>query len=163
LQVRVQAIGTSPTTINAKVWKTGTAEPAGWQKTASDTTAALQAAGGSGLGSYLGSAATSPVTVSFDDFLARVSGTVAPPANAAPVASFTPTTSGLTASVDGSGSTDSDGSIASYAWDFGDGSTGTGVTASHPYTAAGTYNISLTVTDNGGAANSVAHAVTVAA
>lgn len=52
---------------------------------------------------------------------------------------------------DGSASSDTDGSIVSYAWDFGDGSTGEGETASHSYTAAGSFAARLTVTDNGGA------------
>lgn len=48
------------------------------------------------------------------------------------------------------GSEDPDGTIASYAWDFGDGSTSTAANPTHTYTTAGTYNISLTVTDNAG-------------
>ena len=53
-------------------------------------------------------------------------------------------------SFDGSASNDPDGSISSYAWNFGDGNTGTGVTPSHTYTAAGTFAVTLTVTDDGG-------------
>ena len=56
----------------------------------------------------------------------------------------------LPVSFDGSGSADSDGTIVSYAWDFGDGSTGSGVTINHTYNAAGTYLATLTVTDNDG-------------
>ena len=41
-------------------------------------------------------------------------------------------------------------SIVSYAWDFGDGSTGTGETTSHVYTVADSYLVSLTVTDDKG-------------
>ena len=56
--------------------------------------------------------------------------------NQAPAAAFTSTPTGLKASFDGSGSTDPDGTIASYAWDFGDGeSAGTGATPSHTYGA----------------------------
>jgi PKD repeat protein len=51
---------------------------------------------------------------------------------------------------DGTGSSDPEGNISSYAWDFGDKSTGTGATPSHIYNVAGTYNVSLTVTDDGG-------------
>ena len=47
---------------------------------------------------------------------------------------------------DGSGSTD-DINITSYAWDFGDGNTGTGVTPTHTYTAPGIYTATLTVWD----------------
>jgi PKD repeat protein len=59
------------------------------------------------------------------------------------------------------GSVDSDGSIASYAWNFGDGTTAVGASASHTYAAAGVYNASLTVTDNGGATASKSLAITV--
>ena len=82
-------------------------------------------------------------------------------ANAAPVASFTVTTSGLSVSVNGSGSKDADGTIVSYAWTFGDGTTATGVTPSHTYAAAGTYSLNLTVTDNAGAKGSTTQTVKV--
>ena len=51
---------------------------------------------------------------------------------------------------DGSGSNDPDGTIVSYDWDFGDGHTGTGVKPSHKYSSSGTYDITLTVTDDDG-------------
>jgi len=51
---------------------------------------------------------------------------------------------------DGSASTDEDGTINSYLWDFGDGSTGSGVTATHTYQTDGNFNVTLTVTDNSG-------------
>jgi PKD repeat protein len=51
---------------------------------------------------------------------------------------------------DGSGSNDPDGTIDAYAWDFGDGNTGTGVSPAHTYGTAGTYTVALTVTDNDG-------------
>jgi PKD repeat protein len=63
-------------------------------------------------------------------------------------------TAGVAVSFDGSGSTDPDGSIVAYDWDFGDGNTGTGVTPNHTYAAAGTYNVTLTVTDDSGASDS---------
>lgn len=90
-------------------------------------------------------------------------GTTPPPANNPPVASFTYTTNDLTASFNASGSTDSDGSIVSYAWNFGDGTTGSGVTTSRAYAAAGTYNVTLTVTDNAGATGTQSKSVTVTA
>lgn len=51
---------------------------------------------------------------------------------------------------DGSGSNDSDGEIASYDWDFGDGNSGTGVSSTNIYTNPGNYTVTLTVTDDGG-------------
>ncbi|WP_237062021.1 PKD domain-containing protein [Microbulbifer zhoushanensis] len=71
--------------------------------------------------------------------------------NQAPVASGSGNCDGLGCSFDGSASTDADGSIASYAWDFGDGSNGSGVTPSHTYAVSGTYTVTLTVTDDQGA------------
>ncbi|SDW35946.1 proprotein convertase P-domain-containing protein [Lysobacter enzymogenes] len=80
--------------------------------------------------------------------------------NTPPVANFTSTTSGLTATFTDS-STDSDGSIASRSWNFGDGSTSTATNPSKTYAAAGTYTVTLTVTDNGGATNTKTGSVTV--
>ena len=88
--------------------------------------------------------------------------TVTGGANVAPVAAFTATTSGLTASVDGSASADPDGTIAAHAWDFGDGTTGSGATTTHSYAAAGTYTVRLTVTDNRGLTGTTTQSVTVA-
>jgi len=162
LQLRVRVTGTSPTTVQAKVWPTGQIEPSAWTASATDNTAALQAAGSLGLQAYLASTATGTVVTSFDNLSATTSA--APPANQPPVAAFTSATNGLGVTVDGSTSSDPDGTVASYAWTFGDGQTGTGVTASHTYAAAGTYSIGLTVTDNSGAASTVVtHSVTVTA
>ena len=80
-----------------------------------------------------------------------------------PTAAFTTTKSNLALSVDGSTSSDPDGPIASYAWDFGDTGTGSGATASHTYSAAGTYTVSLTVTDGQGDTDTTSQSVTVAA
>jgi len=63
--------------------------------------------------------------------------------------------------LDASESSDLNGSIVNYTWDFGDGSNGTGVQVTHTYSEAGTYNITLTVTDNFGVANSTVIIVTV--
>ena len=87
----------------------------------------------------------------------RAGGT---PGNVAPVANYSFTTSGLTASFT-DGSTDSDGTIASRSWNFGDSTTSTATSPSKTYAAAGTYSVVLTVTDNAGASNSITKSVTV--
>ena len=85
-----------------------------------------------------------------------------PPADVPPVANFGDTISGLTVNFTDS-STDSDGTIVSRAWNFGDGGTSTATNPSHTYAAAGTYSVSLQVTDNGSATNTKTQSVTVAA
>ncbi len=84
------------------------------------------------------------------------------PVNQPPVARFTSSCNATTRACSFNGSTSSDDAgIVSYAWTFGDGTTGTGVTASHTYAAAGTYSVRLTVTDGGGLTNAITKAVTV--
>jgi len=79
-----------------------------------------------------------------------------------PTASFTYSCTELACDFDGSGSTAGDEPIESYDWDFGDGTTGSGVTVSHTYGADGTYTVTLTVTDGGGLSDSTSENVTVA-
>lgn len=85
-------------------------------------------------------------------------------ANAAPNASaggpYTGT-AGTALTLTAAGSTDADGTIATYAWTFGDGTTGTGATPSKTYAAAGTYTARVTVTDNAGATASASATVTI--
>ncbi|GJM37310.1 MAG: hypothetical protein DHS20C19_06770 [Acidimicrobiales bacterium] len=56
----------------------------------------------------------------------------------------------LTVAFDGSGSTDPDGTILQYDWDFGDGASDSGAMVTHDYPVNGTYTAELTVTDNSG-------------
>ncbi len=87
--------------------------------------------------------------------------------NQPPTASFTATPlSGqapLTVAFDASASSDPDGSIAGYAWNFGDGGSGTGTSTSRTFAAAGSFTVRLTVTDNLGATASSTRIVTVTA
>jgi chitodextrinase len=72
-------------------------------------------------------------------------------------------TAGTPATFGGGASGDPDGSIVGYAWSFGDGTpVQPGVAPSHTYPAAGTYTVTLTVTDDAGEAASVSGSVTVA-
>jgi PKD repeat protein len=65
-------------------------------------------------------------------------------------------------SMSGAASSDADaGQTLMYAWDFGDGSTGTGVSVTHAYTTAGTFNVQLIVTDPLGLADTVTTTATV--
>ena len=62
---------------------------------------------------------------------------------------------GVMLSFDGSSSSDSDGELVEYAWDFGDGSdAATGATIEHAFAAPGTFSVTLTVTDNDDATDS---------
>jgi len=62
---------------------------------------------------------------------------------------------------DASSSFDSDGSIVAWQWDFGDGNVASGEVVQHAYSVAGTYKVTLTVTDNDGASRSVYKYITV--
>ena len=93
-------------------------------------------------------------------FLGEAAKTAGGGGNAPPSANFTFSTSALTATFT-DGSSDSDGTIASRSWDFGDGVTSTAVNPSHTYAAGGTYTVKLTVTDNGGASSTVSKSVVV--
>lgn len=165
LRIKVVATGTSPTTIKAKVWKVGDTEPTTWRLTTTDTTAALQANGSVGVESYLGASVTNlPYVVAFDNFWAgsSVEGTPEPPVNQLPTALFTSTTSNLRVSVNGSASSDPEGPIQSYTWNWGDGTPdGASVTAQHDYATAGDFTVKLTVKDGAGATASTSSSVTV--
>jgi PKD repeat protein len=85
------------------------------------------------------------------------------PSNTPPAAAFTPSCAFLVCTF-ANGSSDEDGQVTAYNWDFGDGAAAaTTKDAQHTYSAANTYTVSLTVTDNDGAANGVTKSVQVSA
>ncbi|HZR47051.1 MAG TPA: PKD domain-containing protein [Candidatus Manganitrophaceae bacterium] len=86
-------------------------------------------------------------------------------ANTPPTARFTPTppagNAPLNVQFDGSGSSDSDGAIASYSWNFGDGVFGNGKVVSHLYRQPGSFTVTLTVIDDKGATGTAAVTMTI--
>jgi hypothetical protein len=145
--------------VDGETTEVGTAAiPASW----------LDTADGSGLA--VGVISTSNgASSSFDATWTDVSVEyVTPPANEAPTAAFTysPSQPNATEQVtfDASGSSDSDGSVASYEWDVdGDGQTdATGQQVTHAFDAAGDYPVTLNVTDDDGANDSTTQTVSVA-
>ena len=80
--------------------------------------------------------------------------------NLAPVADFNFSTSDLTATFTDT-SSDSDGSVVSWSWDFGDGASANVQDPSHTYTLAGSYQVTLEVTDNESATDTILKTVTV--
>ncbi|MEU1971942.1 PKD domain-containing protein [Microbacterium sp. NPDC019599] len=151
--VNVNASGSSDPdgTIAGYSWNWGDGTPNGTGVTASHTYATP--------GDY-----TVSLTVTDDEGLTGTNSVlVTAAANKPPTASFTATPTNLTVALNAGGSSDPDGSIASYAWTFGDGTTGTGATTSKTYAAGGTYTVGLTVTDNEGATNTTSQSVMVTA
>ncbi|WP_100657565.1 endonuclease [Alteromonas flava] len=85
------------------------------------------------------------------------------PVNEAPIAAFAQSCSFLSCDFNASTSSDSDGNIVNYAWTLGDGTSGNGALISHSYPAAGSYTVTLTVTDDQGATDSVSTSIDVVA
>lgn len=86
-----------------------------------------------------------------------------PVANQDPVALFSLSQDGRTITVDAGASTDADGNIIDYLWEFGDGTTAAGSRVSHTYAAAGDYLTTLAIRDNSGgeAFTAANHVVTI--
>lgn len=93
---------------------------------------------------------TVKLTVTDDNGLQSSTQSVVNVENSVPVAAFSLQVSGFEVAVDASASNDADGQLESYAWEFGDGQTATGKTATHQYEEAGDCEIKLIVTDDNG-------------
>ncbi len=89
-----------------------------------------------------------------------------PPTNVPPVAAIsgaTESVEGDSVSFSGSGSSDVDGTVVGFFWDFGDGGSGAGASASHVFAAPGTYTVTLRVTDDLGASGTSTSTIVVKA
>ncbi len=150
--------GSTPVTVNLANFS-GNGSGQVWQLTAANTITRLAEA------AYSGPALNLTVPAQSITLLVLPAGST--PVNRPPLASFTATpgtgTAPVTVAFDASGSSDPDGTIASYAWKFGDGGTGTGKTNTHTYTGPGTFTAVLTVTDNGGATAALSKTIGVTA
>lgn len=145
------------TPLNVQFSSTGSSDPDGGQLTyswnfgdgTSGSTEANPMHTYNNLGTY-----TATLTVRDPSNLSASKSTTITAQNLPPVANFTSSVPSnnipATVTFDASSSSDPDGTITSYAWDFGDGSQGSGVATSHTYTTAGTRAVRLTVTDNSG-------------
>jgi PKD repeat protein len=156
LMVINKVSGATPVTVSLQNFSpSGVADV--WQLTSSNTIARLPDVnfGGSSFS----------VTVPSQSITLLVVSSAGGPVNQAPTASFTATpTSGqapLAVAFNGASSSDPDGTISSFAWVFGDGATGSGVSPSHTYSTAGAYTARLTVTDNQGATGTTTASITV--
>ena len=143
IAVRVQTTGTNPTRLSARAWAQGAAEPTSWDINLTDSSPTVQASGQFAIQTYVSSGAGSAESIYVDDVEIVVPDTT-------PVAAFSVNCAGLVCDVDGTSSSDPDGTIVAWDWDFGDGATDTGATAQHTYALAGSYVITLDVTDDHG-------------
>jgi len=139
--------GSTPVTVNLENFAAGGSAQA-WQLTSANAITRLSDI------AFSGSTFTASVPAQSVTLYVVAGGTPNTPPTA--VASANPTSGVVPFAVNfsGAGSSDPDGSIAGYAWTFGDGSSASGVTTSHTYTTAGTFTARLTVTDNRGATGS---------
>jgi PKD repeat protein len=134
--------------------------------TAFDTSTLAHSSSTVGIGSYGGKVATvQPSASSKGTEWTVILAPAGSAPNQKPTAAYTSSCTGLTCSFDGTGSTDPDGSVAGYAWDFADGagSTSTSASPTHTFSGPGTYQVALTVTDDEGATDVISKSIAVSA
>jgi len=106
---------------------------------------------GTGKGDPLGTGYTDYGSIGQYTLSGSAQASVSQPPNAVATATPTSGVAPVTVNFSGAGSTDPDGSVVAYSWNFGDGSGQTGgATAQHVYSVPGRYTATLTVTDNSG-------------
>ncbi len=106
-------------------------------------------------------ATTGPISVTTANGTATSSSSFTVKANVPPSAHFTFSCTALTCSFEGGASSDPDGAIASYSWNFGDGTTGSGSPTNHDYVQPAGYLVTLIVTDNDGATGTDSKTITL--
>jgi PKD repeat protein len=154
--VKAFSPGGSAGLIQAKAWTPGAAEPA-WQVAAASSS--IPSSGFSGVKITSTGAATSTVLVGAFSVTGAEPGVPDP---VPPVAKFSKQLDGKALTTNAAASfSPSGGSIASYAWDFGDGRRDTGQRVTHQFQRAGTFVVELTVTDTVGLSSSTTTSVTV--
>ena len=114
-------------------------------------------------GTYTVTLTVTDVALNTDVATAQVNSATGITGNQPPTATFTATPTDLSVEFDASASSDPDGSITDYDWNFGDGQTGTGVNPTHLYASPGNYTVTLTVTDTGGSQDSQVQVVSTSA
>src|SRR3989442_1186131 len=114
---------------------------------------------------YVHSGRFSVVLTVVDNRQASAAATSEVTVDVPPIASFSASLKaaprGVPIRFDGSASIDSDGTIVSYGWDFGDGQTAAGISATHAYAENGTFTVRLTVTDDLGAIDNTAGSIEI--
>jgi PKD repeat protein len=146
--------GSTPVTVNLANFASGGTAQA-WQLTSNNAITRLaDVAAGSSI-------ATSVPAQSITLFVIAAGGGTNQPPTAVASANPTSGTAPLAVNFSSAGSSDSDGDIAAYAWNFGDGGTSSSANPSHTYSAAGNYSAMLMVTDNLGATGSSTVSVSV--
>jgi PKD repeat protein len=149
--------GSTPMTVNLANFA-GASVAEAWQLTSANAIAKIANVGVTG-SSFTTSVPAQSVTL----YVIAAGGTSNQPPAAAATASPTSGIAPLAVDFNGAGSSDPDGSIASYTWNFGDGATGTGPLITHTYANPGSYVATLTVADNLGATGSTTVSISVTA
>ena len=140
--------GSTPVTVNLANFASGSSAQA-WQLTSSNAITRI-----ADVPVASGKLSASVPAQSITLFVVAAGSSTNHPPTAVASANPTSGTAPLAVNFSSAGSSDSDGSIAAYAWNFGDGGTSTSANPSHTYTTAGNYSATLTVTDNLGTTGS---------